>query len=56
MSVPDDGVTSWAPGQTVALGDERSYNGVVYTVVQGHTTQAGWEPSVVPTLWKVKEA
>ena len=34
MSVPDDGVTSWAPGQTVALGDERSYNGVVYTVSQ----------------------
>lgn len=52
---PDDGVQPWAPGQTVAPGDERSYNGVTYVVVQGHTTQAGWEPNVVPALWKVKE-
>jgi len=47
----DGGVVEWAPGQTVAAGDLRGWAGVVYVCVQGHTTQAGWEPPNVPALW-----
>jgi hypothetical protein len=43
----------WAPGQTVAPGDLRSYEGVTYECIQGHTTLQGWQPPNVPALWKV---
>lgn len=50
---PDDGdVPEWAPGQDVEPGDHRSYDGTVYVAVQGHTTQAGWEPPDLPALWQ----
>jgi len=41
----------WAAGQTVVPGDLRSYEGVTYECLQGHTTLAGWEPPNVPALW-----
>ena len=28
------------------------YGGATWEVVQGHTTQKGWEPDRVPSLWK----
>lgn len=49
--VPD--TTEWAPGQVVAVGDLRTYQGTTYRCVQAHTTQAGWMPPVVPALWEV---
>lgn len=33
------------------MGDLREYSGVIYRVLQAHTTQAGWAPPVVPALW-----
>jgi len=42
----------WAPGQTVVPGDLRSYEGVTYECIQGHTTLQGWEPPNVPALWQ----
>jgi len=51
---PPGEVIEWAPGQTVVAGDERSWLGIVYVCVQGHTTQTGWEPPNVPALWSVK--
>lgn len=43
---------AWKPGIAVTPGQKYTYNGVTYEVVQAHTTQAGWEPSAVPALWK----
>ena len=44
----------WQPGETVAVGDIRSYDGTLVVCVQAHTTQADWTPDVVPALWIVK--
>lgn len=49
---PDGGGTpDWEPGITVEVGDLYTYEGSTYRVIQGHTTQAGWEPPNVPALW-----
>ena len=47
---------AWVAGEAVIVGDKRYYNGVWYACVQGHTTQAGWEPDAVPALWTVVRA
>jgi hypothetical protein len=49
--VRDPESTEWVAGILVAVGEQYSYQGVLYTVVQGHTTQAGWEPPNTPALW-----
>ena len=49
---PVEDFPEWAPNVSVNVGDVYSYNGVAYSVVQAHTTQAGWEPPAVPALWK----
>ena len=33
------------------VGDLVSYGGVVYRVIQAHTSQAGWTPDQVPALY-----
>lgn len=43
---------AWKAGEAVKAGDVRTHQGAAYTVVQPHTTQAGWEPPAVPALWK----
>ncbi|MGP3935770.1 carbohydrate-binding protein [Nonomuraea sp. KM88] len=43
---------AWAPGTAYATGAVVTYNGVDYVCLQGHTSQTGWEPPVVPALWK----
>jgi hypothetical protein len=43
---------AWAPGEAVKVADFRTFNGAVFECVQAHTTQTGWEPPVVPALWK----
>jgi hypothetical protein len=45
------GPIPWQPGISVVAGEQVTYNGVTYTVVQSHTTQAGWEPPNVPSLF-----
>lgn len=49
----DDGTSpvEWQPGISVVAGEQVTYDGVTYTVVQSHTTQAGWEPPNVPALF-----
>lgn len=49
---PESGATAWAPGLTVKVGDQLTYQGATYQVIQPHTTQAGWEPPAAPSLWK----
>lgn len=50
---PVDDVLPWIAGETVVAGDLRSYEGVTYSCIQGHTTQTGWHPPAVPALWGV---
>ncbi|WP_426450721.1 fibronectin type III domain-containing protein [Paenibacillus sp. S-38] len=42
----------WAPGIAYQTNDTASYSGKLYTVLQSHTSLAGWEPPHVPALWK----
>ena len=50
---PVEGVQPWIAGETVTTGDVRSYDGIDYACLQGHTTQVGWHPPAVPALWAV---
>lgn len=42
----------WKAGLSVAPGDVYIYNGNLFEVIQGHTTQADWTPDKVPALFK----
>lgn len=48
---PDDDTPPWAADEFVRAGQVRTHDDVYYRCVQGHVTQAGWEPPVVPALW-----
>ena len=53
FSVPELFPT-WQPNTSYALSDKPvrvRYNGLLYKLVQAHTSQAGWEPDQVPALW-----
>ena len=49
---PTPSAAPWRAGEAVKAGDLREHSGIAYAVVQPHTTQTGWEPPVVPALWK----
>lgn len=53
LETPPATAIQWAPGQTVAAGDLRMWQTVVYRCVQGHTTQDGWQPDALPALWVI---
>lgn len=56
--IPEDGVRIWAEGIAYVIGDEAAYpdaDGTVYTCLQDHTSQTGWEPPNVPALWSARE-
>ena len=46
------GMTEWVAGISVEVGEEFTYEGTTYRVLQAHTTQVGWEPPNVPALWE----
>lgn len=41
----------WTAGEVVKLNDIRQYNGILYKILQPHTTQADWTPDITPALW-----
>nr|WP_189183016.1 glycosyl hydrolase family 18 protein [Microbispora rosea] len=43
---------AWAPNTWYAVGARVTYNGVDYECIQAHTSLTGWEPPIVPALWK----
>ncbi|MEZ7001944.1 carbohydrate-binding protein [Streptomyces sp. AD55] len=43
---------TWAVGRPYTAGDRVTYNGAAYRCLQAHTSMAGWEPPVVPALWR----
>jgi len=45
-------MTEWVAGITVAAGERFTFGGATWECVQAHTTQKGWEPDKVPSLWK----
>lgn len=48
---PTPSAPAWAAGVSYDTGDLVTYGGQVYRCVQGHPSQAGWEPPNVPALW-----
>ena len=51
--VQPEGATEWEAGAAYEVGDIRTYEGVEYICLQGHTAIVGWEPPNVPALWEV---
>ena len=47
------GTPEWAVGVAYKVGDEVTYQGATYRCLQAHTSQAGWTPVAVPSLWQV---
>lgn len=57
--IPEDAVRVWAAGIDYIVGDEVAYpdeNSPLFTCLQAHTSQVGWEPPLLSALWKEKEA
>ena len=41
----------WVIEHTYIVGERLQYNGVLYRVVQAHTSQADWTPDITPALF-----
>lgn len=44
-------MTEWTAGISVSVGEEFTYQGTTYRVLQAHTTASHWAPDVTPSLW-----
>ena len=60
MSLPDEDALQavelfpqWVTGRAYAVDERLQYNGVLYRVVQAHTSQADWTPDITPALFVV---
>ncbi|WP_431681346.1 polysaccharide lyase family 7 protein [Kitasatospora sp. KL5] len=43
---------AWTAGRSYAVGNRAAYGGLLYSCLQAHTAQTGWEPPSAPALWK----
>lgn len=41
----------WEPGKAYSAGHKLTRNSKLYTVIQAHTAQVGWEPESVPAMF-----
>lgn len=41
----------WQADKEYAVGDRVLYLGILYKVLQAHTSQVGWEPDIAPSLF-----
>ena len=41
----------WKPGEEYKAGQKVQDKGILYTVLQDHTSQDGWAPNVAPSLF-----
>ena len=41
----------WREGKEYAAGERVQHDGILYAVIQAHTSQAGWEPDKAPSLF-----
>lgn len=46
-----DFVEKWRPGIQYLTGKRLSHNGVIFKVLQNHTSQATWTPDASPSLF-----
>ena len=60
VSLPDEDALQavelfpqWVTGRAYAVDERLQYNGVLYRVVQAHTSQASWTPDITPALFVV---
>ena len=60
ISLPDEDALQavelfpqWVVGHTYVVDERLQYNGVLYRVVQAHTSQADWTPDITPALFVV---
>jgi hypothetical protein len=44
---------AWAPNTVFKVGDVVSFEGVIYVVIQAHTSLSVWPPNIVPALYEV---
>lgn len=44
-------VEHWASGVTYQTGKRLNYNGVIYKVLQNHTSQSDWKPDETSSLY-----
>ena len=42
---------TWKSGTSYTLGERIRFNGNLWRCLQRHSSQAGWEPGVAPSLW-----
>lgn len=57
--ISDDAVRVWQVGTDYIAGDEVAYPNEyspLYECLQAHTSQEGWEPPLLPALWKERNA
>lgn len=57
--IPDENAVSmpaffpeWVGGMLYSVGFRVRYNEILYSCVQLHASQQGWEPPTVPALWR----
>ncbi|MCL2606181.1 MAG: hypothetical protein FWD93_02745 [Coriobacteriia bacterium] len=46
-------VDQWEPGRALVVGGLIAHRGIVYRVLQSHTSQSDWPPARVPALFQV---
>lgn len=49
----DVGGLEWRENEVIKTGQIRTHDTIDYECIQGHITQPGWQPNLVPALWKV---
>lgn len=57
--ISEDAVRVWDTGLAYLVGDVVAYpdaDGILYTCLQAHNSQTGWEPPVTPALWQAEDA
>ena len=42
---------AWEPGKSYSAGERVSYGGILYSVLQAHTSQDTWTPTAAPSLF-----
>lgn len=60
VSLPDEDALQavelfpqWVTGRAYIVDERLQYNGILYRVVQAHTSQADWTPDITPALFVV---
>lgn len=51
VSIARPGIPAWAAGLSVLVNQIYSYSGLLYQVVQAHTTQSTWTPLLAHSLF-----